>query len=107
MRLSEARKSMEKTRADLEAQREKVRRCRPQSRQDQVKPRKPHVAEGVAGLRDHWLPTGRWSQESDRLDRVSARAERREERRPERQSAKGMGVKLAAGDAVQLLGVFP
>lgn len=106
-RLSEARRSMETVRANLDAQRErliadadlkagKIVREAEEAARVLLKDLRDSATVSVAHRR---MESGR-----DRLDKVKHGAERREERRLERQSAKAMGVKLAEGDAVQLVG---
>lgn len=107
VRLSEARKSMEKTRGDLDDQREKLL-----ADADLKAGRIVREAEEAARVLLKELQESatvsvahrKMKSGKDRLDRVKHGAEKREDRRLERQSAKGMGVKLAAGDAVQLVG---
>ena len=106
-RLSEARRSMETVRANLEAQRERLIADADLKAGKIVREAEEAARVLLKDLRDSTtVSVAHRKMESgkDRLDKVKHGAERREERRLERQSAKGMGVKLAEGDAVQLVG---
>ena len=106
-RLSEARRSMETVRANLDAQRERLIADADLKAGKIVREAEEAARVLLKDLRDSTtVSVAHRKMESgkDRLDKVKHGAERREERRLERQSAKAMGVKLAEGDAVQLVG---